>query len=221
MHGHAVEHIGRRIVSGQLLEGETIDLQALEAELDVSRTVVREALKVLDTKGLVGARQRRGTFVRPRSEWNLLDGDILRWQFSERTDSGFLESLHEVRGVVEPAGARLAAQRRSADDLQALERALEAMAAAESVEEATGADLAFHRALLVATHNEFLARMETVIEAGLTARDKLVHGAAHVADPLPRHRTVYEAVRRGQHAAAERAMRDLLQQAIDDLSNIP
>ncbi|WP_040420606.1 FadR/GntR family transcriptional regulator [Actinopolymorpha alba] len=221
-HGQTVEHLGRRILTGALEEGATIDPVALESELDVSRTVVREALRVLAAKGLVGARQKRGTFVLPRAEWNLLDGDILRWQFEGRTDPAFFESLHEVRLITEPAGARLAAQRRTDDDLAALEAALAAMAdAGNDPGAAVKADLAFHRALLAATHNELLLRMEAVIEAGLMVRDRLVHGGGRrVADPVPSHRTVLEAVRRGSAAKAERAMRALLDQAVEDLSHL-
>src|SRR5690606_28970744 len=108
--------------------------------------------------------QKRGTFVRPRVEWNLLDRDVLRWQWVERTDAEFFENLQEVRAIVEPAGARLAAQRRTAEDVAALEQALAAMAGAgDDPVAATRADLAFHRALLAATHNELLLRMEAVI----------------------------------------------------------
>lgn len=219
-HGQVVEHLGRKIVTGGFAEGETIDPVALEEQLDVSRTVVREALRVLAAKGLVGARQKRGTFVRPRAEWHLLDGDILRWQFEGRTDPAFFHNLHEVRSIVEPAGARLAAERRTDEDIAALEAALQAMAeAGDDPAAAVQADLSFHRALLTAAHNELLSRMEAVVEAGLMVRDRLVHGAGvPVADPLPSHRTVFNAIRRGNPVRAERAMRALLAQASEDLS---
>jgi GntR family transcriptional regulator, galactonate operon transcriptional repressor len=220
IHGQTVEYVGRRILVGELKEGETIDVVALEAELDVSRTVVREAIRVLTAKGLVGARQKRGTFVRPRSEWNLLDRDILRWQFEGRTDRGFFEHLQEVRGIVEPAGARLAAQRRTPEDIAALEAALADMARANDAAAATQADLAFHRALLTASHNELLLRMEAIIEAGLMVRDRLVHSASEVPDAVPSHREVFEAVRRGSPAKAERAMRALLERAVADLEDL-
>ncbi|GAB3404036.1 FadR/GntR family transcriptional regulator [Flindersiella endophytica] len=220
IHGQTVEYVGRRILVGDLKEGETIDVVALEAELDVSRTVVREAIRVLTAKGLVGARQKRGTFVRPRAEWNLLDRDILRWQFEGRSDRGFFEHLQEVRSIVEPAGARLAAQRRTPEDIAALEAALDDMGRADDVAAATRADLAFHRALLTASHNELLLRMEAIIEAGLMVRDRLVHAASEVPDPVPSHREVFDAVRRGSPAKAERAMRALLERAIADLHDL-
>jgi DNA-binding FadR family transcriptional regulator len=220
VHGQTVARIAQRILAGDPAERETIDVAALQAELDVSLTVVREALKVLAAKGLVDARQRRGTFVRPRSDWNLLDGDVIRWQFSGRTDDKFLENLHEVRGIVEPAGARLAAQRRTDADLSALSDALKAMteSAGEPAAMVT-ADLVFHRALLTATHNELLQRMEVVLETGLAERDRLVHGAGH-DDPVPSHKVVLDAIRAGDPEAAEGAMRDLLDKARRDLERV-
>ncbi|MEO3747504.1 GntR family transcriptional regulator [Plantactinospora sp. B5E13] len=79
VHGQTVEVIARRILAGEIAEGDTLNLTALQGELDVSLTALREALKVLSAKGIVDARQKRGTFVRPRADWNLLDGDIIRW----------------------------------------------------------------------------------------------------------------------------------------------
>lgn len=220
VHGQTVARIAQRILAGDPAERETIDVAALQAEFDVSLTVVREALKVLAAKGLVDARQRRGTFVRPRADWNLLDGDVIRWQFSGRTDSKFLENLHEVRGIVEPAGARFAAERRTDADLSALDDALTAMTESAGDPAAmVSADLAFHRALLAATHNELLERMEVVVETGLAERDRLVHGAGH-DDPVPSHRLVLDAIKAGDPDAAERAMRNLLDKARRDLERV-
>lgn len=219
LHGQIVHELGTRIVSGRLGPEESIDLGRLEVELDISRTVLREALKVLAAKGLIDARQKRGTFVRPRTHWHLLDADVLRWQFSGQVTEEALGQLAEVRIIVEPAGARLAALRREEADLAALSEALQAMAESGPASAGTvEADLRFHRALLTATHNELLIRMEAVIEVGLAARDALVHtdhGGA-VRDPLPAHRAVFDAVRDRDPDAAEQAMRELLEQAVRD-----
>jgi len=219
LHGQVVNELGTRIVSGRLGPEDSIDLGQLEAELDVSRTVLREALKVLAAKGLVDARQKRGTFVRPRADWHLLDADVLRWQLSGQPTGELLSQLAEVRSIVEPAGARLAAVRRDPEDLAALSEALEAMAASDPASAAAvEADLRFHRALLTASHNELLIRMEAMIEVGLAARDALVHTGhgGSVQDPVPAHRAVFEAMRDGDPDAAERAMRALLDQAVRD-----
>ncbi|MEE6261639.1 FadR/GntR family transcriptional regulator [Plantactinospora sonchi] len=220
VHGQTVEVIARRILAGEIAEGDTLNLTALQGELDVSLTALREALKVLSAKGIVDARQKRGTFVRPRADWNLLDGDIIRWQFAEGAGQHLLDQLHEVRTIVEPAAARLAAVRATETDLAALDTALDEMAAATDPVAAVGADLTFHRALLAATHNELLERMEVVMETGLAERDRLVHGVAQDDDPVPSHRAVVEAIRRGDDAAAEQAMRDLLDKAVRDVQKV-
>ncbi|MBW8699585.1 HTH-type transcriptional regulator LutR [Streptomyces sp. MBT84] len=224
VHGQTVETLARRVLSGEIPEGATLDMAALQSELDVSLTALRESLKVLAAKGMVDARQKRGTFVRPRSDWNLLDADVLRWQFSESSGTGadlaLLRNLGEVRGIIEPAAVRLAAARRTDDDLEALVAALTAMGEVSGANHAVEADLAFHRALLAATHNELLERMEMVIESGLAQRDQLVHSAPHSEDPVPSHRAVLDAVRDRDPDAAERAMRALLDQATRDLDKV-
>lgn len=216
VHGQIVHELARRVLTGQLPEGRTIDLIALQHEFDVSMTVLREALKVLSAKGMVDARQKRGTFVLPRSAWNLLDSDVIRWQFDDGVDERLLEELHEVRGIVEPAVARLAAERAGADDIAALDSALDAMAAATDSTSAVDADLSFHRALLKATGNELMTRMEIIMKTGLADRDRLVHRAKPPDDPLPSHRDVVAAVREGDRDAAEQAMRSLLDKASKD-----
>ncbi|MBE1530221.1 FadR/GntR family transcriptional regulator [Actinomadura algeriensis] len=221
LHGQTVQEIARRILTGELAPGDTIDVAALGDELDLSLTALREALKVLAAKGLVASRQKRGTFVRPRADWSLLDPDVIRWQFANRDDETFLENLAEVRGIIEPQAARLAARRRTADDLAALDAALRDMAGADGdIARAVQADLDFHRALLTATHNELLQRMEVVIEVGLAERDRLVHGVRRHDDPVPSHRAVLDAVHAEAPAEAERAMRDLLAKAARDLDTL-
>jgi DNA-binding FadR family transcriptional regulator len=224
VHGQTVEKLARKVLSGGLPQGATLDLPALQVELDVSLTALRESLKVLAAKGLVDARQKRGTFVRPRAEWNLLDADVLRWQFAGSTgssiDLSLLRNLAEVRGIIEPAAARLAATRHGDADLRALTGALEAMGQQRGTAHAVEADLLFHRALLAATHNELLERMELVLASGLVHRDHIVHSAPQSEDPVPSHRAVLDAVRDREPDAAERAMRALLDQAVRDLDKV-
>ncbi len=221
LHGQTVEVIARRILAGEIAPGATLDITALQAELDVSLTALREALKVLAAKGIVDARQKRGTFVRPRADWNLLDGDVIRWQFAEGADPRLLDKLHEVRSIIEPAAVRLAASRATDDDLTALDGALDEMAAAKGhPTAAVAADLSFHRALLAATHNELLERMEVVMETGLAERDRLVHGGEPHDDPVPSHRAVVDAIRVRDATAAETAMRGLLEKAVRDVEKV-
>ncbi|MDQ7910713.1 FCD domain-containing protein [Phytohabitans sp. ZYX-F-186] len=218
VHGQTVEVIAQRILTGQFAEGSTLDIAALQTEFDVSLTVLREAFKVLAAKGMVDARPKRGTFVRPRADWSLLDGDVLRWQFARAARPSLFEDLHELRSIVEPGAASLAAARATDADVEALDAALAAMAAAGSdASAAVAADLAFHRALLAATHNELLVRMEVVIETGLAERDRMVHGAQGSDDPVPSHRAVVDAIRAHDPASAASAMRLLLRKAFDDV----
>ncbi len=195
LHGQTVETIGSRIVRGRYAPGSSLPPEELEQEFGISKTVLREALRVLAAKGLVDARQKRGTVVRPRSSWSLLDADLLRWQGGE-PDAAFLDNLAEVRGIVEPAGARLAASRRDDDDLDAMRAALQAM-----TEAGTG-------------------RMEVVIEAGLRARDLLVHAGEHWPDSVPVHRAILEAIEAGDGSAAAAAVDTLLEQASADAGRV-
>ena len=217
MHGLVVDHVGQAIVSGRLTPGEVIDLSALETELGASRSVVREAIRVLADKGLVYALPKRGTVVRERDGWSLLDPDLLRWQYESQTDTTFLSNLAEVRAIVEPAAAALAARRRTDEDLAAMEQALEQMADVDAEPAAiVAADVTFHTALLAATHNDLLQRMELVIHTALRARDELVHGSAAVENSADAHREVLDAIAAGDSDAAHTAVQSLLAVALHD-----
>ena len=218
LHGQTVERIGSRIVGGHYQPGDTLFADELERELDVSRTVVRESLRVLAAKGLVESRQKRGTVVRPRQSWSLLDSDVLRWQGESEPDFDFLEHLAEVRSVVEPAGARLAAQRRGDDDLAELDDALAAMTAAgDDTDTTVAADVRFHRALLRAAHNPLLEQLDGVLGAGLQMRDRFVHNSRKPADAIRAHRSLLEAIRDGDADLAAQTVEKLLTQSSRDL----
>lgn len=197
LHDQVVEALGSEIVSGRIPPGATLDPEYLEGELGVSRTALREALRVLGAKGLVAARPKRGTYVRQRDEWRMLDRDILRWRGETADDMVFLEDLSELRRIVEPAAAELAAARHSAADIDALESALAAMEAAEAnadAEATTAADLDFHRALLAASGNELLQQLELVITTALDARDRLVHASGDWSSAVADHRAVLDSI---------------------------
>lgn len=218
-HGRLVTTLGTSIVNGELAPNADLDVVALEQRFGASRTAVREALRVLAAKGLVGARPRRGTFVAPREQWVLLDPDVLRWRFADRVDATFLQELGEVRLTVEPPASRLAAMRRTDHDLAAMEKALAAMrhAVGQRTNQQVAADLAFHDALLRAAHNELLLQMSVVIEVGLLLRDQFVHGVL-TTESTDKHAEVLLAVRRQRPKAAERAMQSLIQRSIDDVA---
>jgi DNA-binding FadR family transcriptional regulator len=212
-----VHELGERIVRGDLAPGDVLDVDGITREFDASRPAVREVIRVLAAKGLVDARPKRGTFVRPREEWHLLDPDLLRWQLAVTPDTDFLAQLSEVREIIEPAGAVLAARRRSVEQLSSLRRSLEVMGDPKaSVETIVAADLAFHRGLLQAAGNELLSQMEIVIELGLQVRDFAVSRIADWQSAVPSHIAVLDAIAASDPAGAETAMRALLQRAGTD-----
>ncbi len=173
---------------------------------------------MLGTKGLIAALPRRGTTVQPRSEWGLLDPDILRWQFESNRGGAFLDDLMELRDLIEPRGAGLAAQRRTDEDLALLESILSEMKAAGRDGEAfIAADLRFHRALLLAAHNELLFQLHKVIEVGLLVRDRFVQGVREWEEAVPEHAAILAGIRAKEPERAETAVRTLLQRATQDV----
>jgi GntR family galactonate operon transcriptional repressor len=211
LHGQVVNDLGGRILSGRLRPGATLDLPALEAEFGISRTVLRESLKVLTAKGLVAARQKRGTYVTDPARWNTLDADVLRWRLADQPTSALLEQLTEIRLIIEPAFAALAARRRDDDDLAAMETALEGMQREEAEpSRVVEHDVVFHRAVLRATHNDLVTSLDTVIDQGIRQRYLLAEDEPTDGGPVPTRKAVLDAVRSRDPDAAERAMQKLI-----------
>jgi DNA-binding FadR family transcriptional regulator len=225
LHGQLVHELGRQILSGRLRPGDVLPQQL---GLPVSRTVLREAVKVLAAKGLVEARPKTGTRVRPRQEWNLLDPDVLAWQQEDAASAAsFLKSITEVRLVIEPAAAALAAQRAEASEIQVIDRAYREMEAAlagrsEDYASFDQADMRFHRAIVGASGNVLLQQIAGVVYSGLwvsfQATSRLP-GKAKAS--LPKHRAILDAIRRRNGRLAQETMRRLVQatsRTIDGLS---
>ncbi|WP_308312988.1 FCD domain-containing protein [Streptomyces sp. ISL-1] len=210
-----MEGLARRIFDGTCAEGDALDLPELTAELDVSHSGLREAIKVLTTKGLVGARRRRGAFVRPRDDWNLLDADVLRWTLAAGAPTDFFADMLELRRSIEPAAASLAAEHRSEQDLAALDAAVDAMrAAGDDPVLGVRSDASFHTALLAASRNRFFAQMRRVIIPVLIERDRRVHLAGTPEDPVGVHAVVVERVRERDVDGAYMATLELLDVAM-------
>ncbi len=193
MHGQVVNELGRRVVGGvypalALLPNE----EQLGLELGVSRTLLREAVKVLAAKGLLESRPRIGTRVRATELWNLLDPDILAWRCATGADAEFLRHLTELREIIEPAAASLAASSRTKAQLTAIKTALTDMENASVIGQWVEADLAFHTAILKATNNPLLMPLAAIIGSalesllGVTARN-----ATDFKRGLPDHQKVF------------------------------
>ena len=222
IHAGVVHAIGRRIVRGELAPGEILPEQGeLSRLLGVSRTVVREATKVLATKGLVESRSKRGTVVLNRASWRLLDPDVLAWLTEAGPDPDFLRSVFEVRRIIEPAAARLAAERASASELAAIEDALADMATADGSATYLAADVRYHEILVAATHNDHLVQLVAAFgpafQAGLRAATRTVRAwPEYAVSGLTHHREVLDAVTGHDGERAARAMAWLVDQSLDE-----
>ena len=168
LHGQVVQELGRRVVGGVYPAGALLPNEdQLCAELAVSRTALREAIKVLAAKGLLEPRPRIGTRVRATEQWNLLDPDILAWRCATGADAEFLQHLTELREIIEPSAAALAAASHRAEQLADIAAALQAMRDATQISEWVQADLAFHTAVLKATNNPLLMPLAAIIGLSL------------------------------------------------------
>ncbi|MEY3124817.1 MAG: hypothetical protein RLZZ573_1337 [Pseudomonadota bacterium] len=212
LHGQVVNELGRRVVGGMYLAGALLpNEEQLCLELQVSRTALREAVKVLAAKGLLESRPRIGTRVRSKDLWNLLDPDILAWRCATGADAEFLRHLTELREIIEPAAASLAAGSHSPEQLTAIERALRNMENAQSIGQWVEADLEFHTAILKATNNPLLMPLAAIIGSalesllGVTAR-----GAGDFKRGLADHQKVFEAIKSGDSQNALHRMAGML-----------
>ena len=214
--------IGMQIVSGSFAPGDILDGE-IEASgrLRVSRAAYREAVRILSAKGLVRALRKVGTRVTPREEWHLLDPDVLGWIFAFEPDDETLASLFELRRMVEPEAAALAATRRSDADLQDMASALQGMAR-HGLQSKSGRNAyqAFHAALLRASRNAFVASLTASVGAAVTWTTfyKGTH-SRRLRDSVPDHQQVYDAVARRDPRAARAAMAELVDLALRDTTD--
>ncbi|MFJ4205582.1 FadR/GntR family transcriptional regulator [Streptomyces sviceus] len=225
LHQRVVDELGRRVVGGAWKPGEPLPVEdALAAEIGVSRGVVREAVKTLVAKGMLRVRPRTGTRVLPPEHWNHLDRDVLRWkQTGDAT--ALLRDTGELRRIVEPEAARLAAERAGPDDIRALYESLAAMEAEAAEPGRNGyieADIAFHRALLDASGNRLLGSLGRAVDIALEHSFLVsTQTPGAVAASLPGHRAVAEAVAARDPSAAAAAVLAIIEAAEDEITRSP
>jgi GntR family transcriptional regulator, galactonate operon transcriptional repressor len=216
LHGQLVHDIGVRILRGELRPGDSLVMDAEADGETVSRTVVREAIKVLAAKGLVVARPRTGTHVRDRRYWNLMDPDVLAWRLEANPGDDFFVDVFELRRLIEPAAAGLAAGRAGPAEIEELETALAAMETAVHDRDAyLAADLRFHTVILEASHNELLAHLGGTLRAVFRASFARTLPVARVT--IGQHAAVAEAIREGNGVGAEAAMLALIERTAASL----
>jgi GntR family transcriptional regulator, galactonate operon transcriptional repressor len=215
-HDQIVDLLGRRMVAGELAPGARIPPEPqLAASLGVSRLALREAMKTLAAKGMVVIRPKTGTHVQPRAAWNLFDPDLLKWHAVQPLDDRFVADLMELRRMIEPAAARIAALRASRAQLKGVREAYAAMAAAPDQASYIAADLRLHAAVLEACDNPFIAQLQGAISEVLkvsfsASSSPLPDEHAHA---LALHEALVVALEARDEQAAAQAVERLIERA--------
>ena len=223
VHGNTVDHLGEAIVAGRYAAGASIPPEpALCAELGVSRTVVREAVKSLIAKGLITTGPKVGTRVLSEDHWNWFDPDVIVWQSKAGLTPEFLRDLQDLRRVVEPAAMRMAAIRATPQDIAEVELAYAGMRrAVDEGGDYVAHDLRFHQGLLRASRNRMLVQMSKAL--GALLRTSFEISSRRKNGPrisLPMHREVLDAVIARDPDRAEKAIQQLIDSARNDIEGV-
>ena len=206
-----VESLGQAIVTGDYVETGFPNEGELSKQFGASRTVTREAVKMLTAKGLLSARPRHGTVVEPEAEWNLLDPDVLRWLLERKFSLRLLAEFTEMRLGIEPAAAALAARNADQAGLDGIRKALDRMkAAAEGEDDPLAADIAFHVAILNATKNPFYRDLHELVNTALRISIRFTNRIKGRTASIPSHEDVATAIMARDAAAAQAAMQIII-----------
>ncbi|MFF5444290.1 FadR/GntR family transcriptional regulator [Streptomyces sp. NPDC012888] len=214
LHGQLVQQLGQMIVSGDLGADRPLVPEEIGQRFEVSRTVVRESLRVLEAKGLVSARPNVGTRVRPVSDWNLLDPDIIEWRAFGPQREDQRRELNELRWTIEPLAARLAAGHGRQDIQQRLSDMVEIMGHALAQGDAitfARADNEFHALLIQVAGNRMLEHLSGIVSSALQVSGSAVTACDRPSETcVSHHARIVEALASGDAVGAENAMRQLL-----------
>jgi DNA-binding FadR family transcriptional regulator len=221
LHGRVLETLGPAITAGDYPPGSVLRTDELAQRFEVSRSVMREAVRVLESMYLVESRRRVGVTVRPKSEWNVYDPQVIRWRLAGADRPHQLRSLTVLRSAIEPVAAGLAARHATAEQCAELTECALGMVATSrghQLERYLVHDVAFHRVILRASGNEMFARLGDVVAEVLSGR---THHDVMFEDPDPAAVTLHvqlaEAVREGDAARAERLTRGITAGALQEL----
>jgi DNA-binding FadR family transcriptional regulator len=212
LHGRITRTLALRVLTAERA-GQPL-LFPNEAELcrqlGVSRTVIREAIKVLAAKGMLQVRPRSGTRSRPRPEWNLLDPDVLAWQALLAPDPRILRDICEVRLSIEPIAAGFAALRATPEEIAAIQERFEEKEAATTAEEIVDADLRFHAAVVAASHNALLEQLSAITRPPFRTALSYTRRRAAEAVSMAVHRALAEAIARRDPLKARAAAEEIV-----------
>jgi DNA-binding FadR family transcriptional regulator len=206
------ETLGRAIVTGAQATGTFLSEQDIAGDEHASRVAVREAVRILEGKGLIDARPRRGTTVLPPDRWNIFDRDVQAWMRAGPAQVALLAELVAMRRIIEPAAAAIAAVQANPAHLAALTAAHDRMVAAQDGNgDSLDADVAFHAAILAATNNRFLSALTPAIETALRQSIRLTNALrGDMVGDIAAHTAVFHCIRDRDAPGAEAAMRSLL-----------
>lgn len=206
-----LDSLGRAIVIGAY-EATVFPTEAeLAKQHGVSRSVTREAVKMLTAKGLLSARPRQGTIIQPASAWNLFDTDVLRWLLERKFSVDLLREFNQLRVAIEPAAAALAAVNASADERAAIVAGLHRMEAAERGDDDTlDADIAFHVAILRASGNPFFVQFRDVVTTALRSSIRFTNRIEGRSASVAAHAAVSDAIVKGNPERARKAMKAII-----------
>jgi DNA-binding FadR family transcriptional regulator len=211
-----LDAIGRAIVVGDY-DGSIFPTEAELAKLHgVSRSVTREAVKMLTAKGLLSARPRQGTIVQPTTSWNLFDTDVLRWLLERKFSIDLLRQFNELRVAIEPEAAALAARVATVDDIARINAGLTRMEKAErGDDDPLDSDIAFHVAVLRASRNPFYAQFRDVVGTALRTSIRFTNRVKGRTANVGDHAAVRDAIVKGNPDKARKAMRALISDVLD------
>lgn len=224
LHGQVVDRVGASLADDEQRAGQVLRLEDIQARYGVSRTVAREAVRVLESKRVVHSRPRVGITVRPLPEWNLYDPQVIRWRLATSQRREQLRELAELRAAVEPSAARLAAVRGDCalrEELLAHARAMADAAGEGDMKGFIAADAAFHRTLLASSANAMFAQLAEVTEELLVARGELALMPARVDDAsVRRHLQAAKAVAEGDPVNAADCVQVILDRSRGEVERI-
>ena len=213
-----VQELGASIVSGDYSPDDKFPIEAdLCKQFGASRSILREAVKMLTAKGLVGARPRQGTWVEPENNWNFLDPDVLGWPLERKLDIELLEEFTEMRLAVEPLAAAMAAKRAKDSDLILIKNSLARMQAAErGDDDPHESDIAFHISVLKASNNRLIGQLEGLISTALRFSIRLTNRFKGVEfASVEDHEAVAKAILARKPKAAAKAMTNIIDEAME------
>lgn len=220
IHNRVARTLGIDIVGGGYAAGAVLpnEIEA-SAKLGISRTAYREAIRILAAKGLVESRPKSRTVVAAQGDWNILDPDVLDWVFAAGPSEAFILALFELRRMVEPAAAALAAERRTAAQLSLMGHALEEILRhGFETREGQVADRKFHEQVLAATGNPAVIALTRTISTTVEATTTFKQRKRRLArDATPEHRALFEAIADRDSQRAHAASMELIDLAMLDL----